>query len=94
MNAQTCQTTLYDSGSTVGIYRNGIAAASFFYYRSITLFDGDIFALVINDGTAAYQFGYAAVSGYGPGGGFVDGDVCAALTAVACVCLIIYNSAG
>ena len=44
MNAQTCQTTLYASGSTVGIYRNGIAAASFFYYRSITLFDGDVCA--------------------------------------------------
>ena len=82
MNVQICQITLYASGSTVGIYRNGIAVASFFYYRSITLFDGDIFALVIDDGTAAYQLGYAAVTGYGPGGGFVDGDVCAAFTAV------------
>ena len=61
MNAQTCQIALYDSGSTAGIYRNGIAAASFFYYCSITLFDD---------------------------------DVCTALTAVACVGLIIYNSAG
>ena len=44
MNVQICQITLYDSGSTVGIYRNGIAAASFFYYRSVPLFDGDVCA--------------------------------------------------
>ena len=60
MNAQTCQTTLYDSGSTVGIYRNGIAAASFFYYRSVILFDGDVYAaftaVVIRSALAVRHF--------------------------------------
>ena len=60
MNAQTCQTTLYDSGSTVGIYRNGIAAASFFYYHSVTLFDGDVCAaftaVVIRSALAVRRF--------------------------------------
>ena len=60
MNAQTCQIALYDSGSTAGIYRNGIAAASFFYYCSITLFDGDVCAaftaVVIRSALAVRRF--------------------------------------
>lgn len=60
MNVQICQITLYDSGSTVGIYRNGIAVASFFYYRSIILFDGDVCAaftaVVIRSALAVRHF--------------------------------------
>ena len=60
MNVQICQITLYDSGSTVGIYRNGIAAASFFYYRSVPLFDGDVcaafIAVVIRSALAVRRF--------------------------------------
>ena len=63
MNAQTCQIALYDSGSTVGIYRNGIAAASFFYYCSITLFDDDVCTALTAVACALAPAAFVGISG-------------------------------
>ena len=63
MNVQICQITLYASGSTVGIYRNGIAVASFFYYRSVPLFDGDVCTALTAVASALAPAAFVGISG-------------------------------